>query len=258
MVLVCDEIELQNIVRKLKGKSAQKFKEFQNIPKEETYNLWAQKFDRKPIVSDKQLSNTIEYIQVNREKHQLPDINKGLQPLVKKMTCSHEHAFRTEYTGGFDVVIGNPPYLVVKGGRWVGGFQYDKHAILDLKNRFETASQQINTYNLFLELGLKLTKINGLISQITPNTFLANEYSQKLREYLANNSYIIEIFNSGLVFDDAGVETAVITYKNSINLELLTNIKLSIDDIPLQLCLSEIMKLTEVVCNATKIPFERN
>lgn len=39
------------------------------------------------------------------------NVNKGLQPLVQKMTCTPEYAFRTEYTGGFDVVIGNSPYV---------------------------------------------------------------------------------------------------------------------------------------------------
>jgi hypothetical protein len=43
----------------------------------------------------------------------LPD-NKGLQPLVKEIVCDINHAFRTEYKGGFDVVIGNPPYVDIK------------------------------------------------------------------------------------------------------------------------------------------------
>ena len=147
--------------------------------------------------------------------------------------------------GGFDVIIGNPPYLVVKGGRWISGFQYNKEAINYLKENFTTASQQINTYILFLELGINISKTDGYISQITPNTFLANEYSQKLREYFLNNSSIIEIFNSGLVFDDASVETAVITYKNVINPELNTKIKLSFFDEGFSLNLKEITNLTD-------------
>jgi type I restriction-modification system DNA methylase subunit len=147
--------------------------------------------------------------------------------------------------GGFDVVIGNPPYLVVKGGRWIGGFQYDKIAIKYLSENFETASQQINTYILFIELGLKLTKKGGFISQITPNTFLANEYSQSLREFLVENCTVIELYNSGLVFDDASVETAVITYRNEVSINYPTNIKLSHFTENWQINLSEIMSLTD-------------
>ncbi|MCK9612529.1 MAG: DNA methyltransferase [Bacteroidales bacterium] len=146
IILVCEEEELANIVRKLKGKSAQKFKEYKAIASDETFHLWAQKFNKKEITNDRQLAATINYIQTNRIKHSLPDISKGLQPIadnsaanndlkdpadydykgqqplvmmgenkglqhfIDKMTCTIEHAFRTEYKGGFDVVIGNPPY----------------------------------------------------------------------------------------------------------------------------------------------------
>ena len=72
------------------------------------HHLWTQKFGQKEITSNEQLENTINYIKNNRKKHQLPE-NKELQ--THKLCCSSQHAFRTEYTGGFDVVIGNPPYI---------------------------------------------------------------------------------------------------------------------------------------------------
>ncbi|MBK6347822.1 MAG: transposase [Bacteroidales bacterium] len=93
MLLVCEEEELPQIMRKLKGKSAQKFKEYLGIPKEETYHLWAQKFHSKPILSEEQFQNTLKYIVNNRDKHfntnekrgiTTPDFDeyKGLQPLA--------------------------------------------------------------------------------------------------------------------------------------------------------------------------------
>ncbi|MEA3447519.1 MAG: hypothetical protein U9Q98_03585, partial [Bacteroidota bacterium] len=39
------------------------------------------------------------------EKHNLPNINKRLQPLVDEMTCSPDHAFRTEYMDCFDIFV---------------------------------------------------------------------------------------------------------------------------------------------------------
>ncbi|NOX85501.1 MAG: N-6 DNA methylase, partial [Chlorobi bacterium] len=76
-----------------------------------TYNpLWTQKFGCKEIKDDEQLGNTVEYIQNNRQKHEL-ERSKEMEAIIDGMCCTYEHAFRTEYKGGFDVVIGNPPYV---------------------------------------------------------------------------------------------------------------------------------------------------
>ncbi|MCA1760150.1 MAG: transposase, partial [Bacteroidales bacterium] len=65
------------------------------------FHLWAEKFDGKEITSNEQLENTMAYINNNRKKHNLPE-NKKLQSLIQNMISSRKHAFRTEYTGGFD------------------------------------------------------------------------------------------------------------------------------------------------------------
>src|SRR5690606_35698704 len=84
-------------------KAAPKYADGTRIP------TWTRKFNTSFITSEEKFENTIEYIRNNQIKHELP-MNKEIQLLVDEMTCSREHAFRTEYTGGFDVVIGNPPY----------------------------------------------------------------------------------------------------------------------------------------------------
>ncbi len=113
--------------------------------------------------------------------------------------------------GGFDVILGNPPYVVIKGGRFLGDYQYCKEEISYIKNNYKVAQQQINTYMLFVEKSLQLLNKKGYISFIIPNTFLANEYSQKFRELLLSKSQIIDIYNIGTAFNDANVETLVLT-----------------------------------------------
>ncbi|MCD4691865.1 MAG: transposase, partial [Calditrichales bacterium] len=63
-------------------------------------HLWTQKYGKKEITDQRQLYNTIKYINNNRKKHGLP-FSKDLQSMVKEMTCSIDHAFQTEYKGGF-------------------------------------------------------------------------------------------------------------------------------------------------------------
>jgi len=203
IVLVCEKAELDNIVGKLKGKSAQKFKEFSGIPKDETFHLWAQKFNKKPITSDEQLHATINYINNNRKKHALPDINKGLQPLVEKMICDIPHAFRKEYKGGFDVVIGNPPYVTR------GMSEILKSA---LNANFQTAQYQLDLYVAFIEKGISLTRQEGILSYIVPNSWLKNMMMSGCRKFLLNNLDVTSMIPSlENVFPDASVDTMIFT-----------------------------------------------
>lgn len=84
LVIECLGEDLSNIIRLLKGKSAQLYKQYLGIEPEKEFHLWSQKYNKWRIESDGQLCNTIAYVSGNREKHNLPE-NKGLQPLVRSM-----------------------------------------------------------------------------------------------------------------------------------------------------------------------------
>jgi len=120
--------------------------------------------------------------------------------------------------GGFDVIIGNPPYIVIKGGRFLEGYQYTGDEINYIREHYQTAEQQVNTYILFVEKAVELMNHTTYVSFIIPNTFLANEYSKKFRNYLLEKTQIVDIYNVGLAFEDANVETLILTLNhNSIN-----------------------------------------
>ena len=63
--------------------------------------------------------------------------------------------------GGFDIVVGNPPYA---------GFQGFKEKDY-LKDAYETAKGRFDLYIPFVELGLRLLKPGGLLSYICPTNF---------------------------------------------------------------------------------------
>ncbi len=113
--------------------------------------------------------------------------------------------------GGFDVIVGNPPYIVIKGGRFLEGYQFTDAEIKYIRNHYQTAEQQVNTYILFVEKAVELMNKTSIVSFIIPNTFLANEYSRKFRNYLLDKTQIVDIFNVGLAFEDATVETLILT-----------------------------------------------
>jgi len=113
--------------------------------------------------------------------------------------------------GGFDVVIGNPPYL---GGQFLKRQKVEYDFIL--KN-YTVAEYQFDLYILFFELALKLSKVGGFISYISPNTWLTNISNKPLRKYLLENSTIDRIvdYSSISVFKDAVVLTAIIVLHKS-------------------------------------------
>lgn len=134
--------------------------------------------------------------------------------------------------GGFDVVVGNPPYVVVKGGRYTG-FEESKPVIDYYKSKFRYLQQQINIYVAFLEMSYHILKPNGMCGMIIPNTLLTNDYCEGIRQYFLDNSKIMILNNEGQVFEGAVVEGLIFVYQKSKsrNSEILTKFSSRINSI---------------------------
>jgi type I restriction-modification system DNA methylase subunit/predicted type IV restriction endonuclease len=110
---------------------------------------------------------------------------------------------------GFDIVIGNPPYVMLQNLETREVFDY-------ALKKFQSAKYKIDTYQLFIETSVKLLAPNGLLAFITPNTFLKNIHSEPLRKFMLDNVTIKEfvLFNYP-VFNAASVDTCVFIIENS-------------------------------------------
>ena len=99
--------------------------------------------------------------------------------------------------GGFDIVIGNPPYVKV---------QNLTHDTIDiLKANYDTAWKRIDMSTLFIELGYKLINSEGTVNYITSNQFLSTEYGRKMREFFVEKQAVRQIVDFGdlRVFENA-------------------------------------------------------
>lgn len=110
--------------------------------------------------------------------------------------------------GGFDVVIGNPPYVFARGGH------FDEQTKRYYYENFPLASYQINTYLLFIDHAFRLLKKGGYFGFIMPNTWLTIDTFSSLRKFLlekTGNLQIINIFDK--VFVEASVDTCLLIFK---------------------------------------------
>ncbi|SFS45868.1 Eco57I restriction-modification methylase domain-containing protein [Lutibacter maritimus] len=102
---------------------------------------------------------------------------------------------------GFDVVIGNPPY--VNANELKKGLSKDQYSFL--KSNFATAKGTVDLYIYFFEKGLDIISQKGILSYITPNRFLSASYGKALREMLVNQYEILGLidYSDKRVFEDA-------------------------------------------------------
>ena len=107
--------------------------------------------------------------------------------------------------GGFDVVIGNPPY----------GATLNKVEKEFLKNEFKRSYSGFDTYFFFFEKSIDLMASEGYLGFITPNTFLVVESGTPLRKYLINNTEIKSLLETYNIFPDAVVEPITTILKKS-------------------------------------------
>ena len=107
--------------------------------------------------------------------------------------------------GGFDVVIGNPPYA---------GFQGFKDKDY-LKEAFETAKGRFDIYIPFIELGLRILKPSGLLSFICPTNFMKRGHGEALRKFCKSQASILEIvdFRDFQIFEEALNYTGILVLK---------------------------------------------
>lgn len=109
---------------------------------------------------------------------------------------------------GFDIVIGNPPYVKVQN--------IPKELTLIFKNKFSSTTGKYDLYVLFIENSFNLKKKNGCITFINPHRFLISEYGEGLRNFLFKRKAIKRAVYFGVeqIFETATTYTGIFIIKD--------------------------------------------
>ena len=103
-----------------------------------------------------------------------------------------EFSVMTKY-GGFDVVVGNPPYERIQTMA-----EYAPESLEFLKANYKTAeSGNFDIYVCFVEKGLSLLREHGLFGYILPHKFFQADYGKALRQLLSQGEHLHEIVSFG-------------------------------------------------------------
>ncbi len=111
--------------------------------------------------------------------------------------------------GGFDIIIGNPPYIQLQ--------KMGEEANRLERANYKTFARTGDIYCLFYEQGFNLLKPNGVLTYITSNTWMRTKFGELMRNYFREQTQTISLLNfeDTKIFQTATVETNIILSKNN-------------------------------------------
>jgi type I restriction-modification system DNA methylase subunit len=110
--------------------------------------------------------------------------------------------------GGFNVIIGNPPYIRIHNL-----VDYYPFEVRFIQRNYETAHDgKVDIYLPFIERALSLLQSDGLMGFIVPNKFMQADYGANLRRLLTEKARLCELvdFGTAQVFDRATIYTCLV------------------------------------------------
>lgn len=104
--------------------------------------------------------------------------------------------------GGFDCIIGNPPY---------GGELMDEE-YLEQRYNYSSKMKEVNTYVYFLEKSKNILKKSGMLGYIIPDTLLLKIQYNSIRSFLYKEVSVTQILETGTVFEQAKATPNIIIF----------------------------------------------
>ena len=145
------------------------------------------------------------------------EINQRLKDSQKIVGCQVDFDFRLFFSEvwhekeGFDVVIGNPPYVQIQK------FRDDPIQKVWKKQKYQSFSKRGDIYCLFYEKGHRILRNQGLLTFITSNKWMRAGYGEKLRQFFLEQTCIEQVldFGDSPIFSEATTYTNVLLFEKT-------------------------------------------
>ena len=146
------------------------------------------------------------WLRTAQPKRKLTSLNNNIKcgnSLIESKSAAGDKAFNWKEQfpevfekGGFDVIIGNPPYVRQELFKEIKPY---------LEKNYKCYNSVADLYTYFIELGIRLINEEGKFSFILPNKFLKSAYGKEIRKVIKNESNLELLFDFDdyPVFDDA-------------------------------------------------------
>lgn len=144
-------------------------------------------------------------------------------PFSQKSSTWFDPEWMLGISGGFDIVIGNPPYVDSEMMTRLDDGMREKYA-----EAYSSARGNWDLFIIFIERGLKLLNSDGVITYIVPNKLIAARYSESIRKLLSElNIKELRNYSGVKVFKDVSVYPIVFVIQNNKDLTdvTMTNMK---------------------------------
>jgi len=140
-----------------------------------------------------------------KQFNKVQKLQKETDELVQRLTISEPIAEYQIRNKGFDIIIGNPPYVKVS----------DKNSINYFSNKYQHQDYQQDLYLLFLERFQKILATGGMLGVIIPNTWLQSIKFRNIRRYLMSEYSWERIMQINEHIFKAVVDTHIIVFEKN-------------------------------------------
>lgn len=161
--------------------------------------------------------NSKEVAELNK---QLAKAEKELEYRLKNPLFAKGMEWRMEFPEilgesgeflGFDLVIGNPPYIFARNQSFTNEMK------TYYSRTYQVSEYQANTYTIFMELAYQLLRKGGTFSYIIPNNFLTIQTNSRVRQFITRQTSDVVLINSlDKIFADASVDNCIIFFKKNL------------------------------------------